>query len=72
MFLSILQTGFIKAFSHNATAFMTGFSHVERTMKNLFVRKLFLWPRFHAHVQETLEKHKVSSTEYNLTAFGNR
>ncbi|XP_045159646.2 DNA repair endonuclease XPF-like isoform X1 [Mercenaria mercenaria] len=60
------KTGFIKAFSHNATAFTAGFSHVERTMKNLFVRKLFLWPRFQANVQETLEKHKVDVVEIQV------
>ncbi|XP_060605869.1 DNA repair endonuclease XPF-like [Ruditapes philippinarum] len=60
------KTGFIKAFSHNPTAFTTGFSHVERTMKNLFVRKLFLWPRFQANVQETLEKHKVDVVEIHV------
>ena len=28
-------------------------------MKSLFVRKLFLWPRFHASVMSSLDKHKV-------------
>ncbi|XP_052776482.1 DNA repair endonuclease XPF-like isoform X1 [Mya arenaria] len=60
------KTGFIKAFSHNASAFMTGYCHVERIMKNLFVRKLFLWPRFQANVQETLEKHKVDVVEIHV------
>jgi hypothetical protein len=31
-------------------AFTSGFASVERIMKNLFVRNLFLWPRFHASV----------------------
>jgi hypothetical protein len=29
-------------------------------MKNLFVRKLFIYPRFHVDIQDTLEKHAVS------------
>ncbi|WAR24633.1 XPF-like protein [Mya arenaria] len=45
---------------------MTGYCHVERIMKNLFVRKLFLWPRFQANVQETLEKHKVDVVEIHV------
>ncbi|XP_007950002.1 DNA repair endonuclease XPF [Orycteropus afer afer] len=39
------KRGFIKAFTDNAIAFDTGFCHVERVMRNLFVRKLYLWPR---------------------------
>ncbi|XP_023584241.1 DNA repair endonuclease XPF isoform X2 [Trichechus manatus latirostris] len=38
------KRGFIKAFTDNAVAFDTGFCHVERVMRNLFVRKLYLWP----------------------------
>lgn len=55
----MLQTGFIKAFSDSPYAFTTGYSHVERTMKNLFVRNLYLWPRYHASVVANLEQHKV-------------
>lgn len=39
------KRGFIKAFTDNAVAFDTGFCHVERVMRNLFVKKLYLWPR---------------------------
>lgn len=39
------KRGFIKAFTDNAVAFDTGFCHVERVMRNLFVGKLYLWPR---------------------------
>ncbi|CAB4012674.1 DNA repair endonuclease XPF, partial [Paramuricea clavata] len=38
------KTGFIKAFSDAPEAFTAGFSKVERVMKNLFVKKLYLWP----------------------------
>ncbi|XP_020615692.1 DNA repair endonuclease XPF-like [Orbicella faveolata] len=40
------KNGFIKAFSDNPQAFTTGFFQVEKVMKNLFVRKLYLWPRY--------------------------
>ena len=60
LFVTVLQTGFIKAFSDHAHSFTTGFAHVERTMKNLFVKKLFLWPRFHASIVACLEQHKVT------------
>ncbi|ESO97764.1 hypothetical protein LOTGIDRAFT_104289 [Lottia gigantea] len=60
------KTGFIKAFSDSPYSFTTGFCHVERMMKNLFVRKLFLWPRFHASVVACLEKHQVEVVEIHL------
>ncbi|KAI8492233.1 DNA repair endonuclease XPF [Branchiostoma belcheri] len=50
------KQGFIKAFSDMPTAFHSGMCHVERVMKNLFVRKLYLWPRFHVS-PEVVELH---------------
>uniref|UniRef100_H9G7T2 DNA repair endonuclease XPF n=1 Tax=Anolis carolinensis TaxID=28377 RepID=H9G7T2_ANOCA len=61
------KQGFIKAFTDNAVAFNTGFCHVERVMRNLFVRKLFLWPRFHAVVHSFLEQHKPEVVEMHVT-----
>ena len=55
-----LQTGFVKAFSSSPQAFTVGFSQVEHIMKTLFVRNLYLWPRFHATVTASLEKCKVT------------
>ncbi|KAK2554945.1 DNA repair endonuclease XPF [Acropora cervicornis] len=60
------QTGFIKAFSDNAQAFTNGFFKVEKVMKNLFVRRLYLWPRFHATISSFLEKHKPEVIELHL------
>lgn len=53
------KAGFIKAFTDKATAFSSGFCQVERVMRNLFVKKLYLWPRhvgisFSAFFQELL------------------
>ncbi|NXP19700.1 XPF endonuclease, partial [Scytalopus superciliaris] len=60
------KQGFIKAFTDNAVAFNTGFCHVERVMKNLFVSKLYLWPRFHVAVNSFLEKHKPEVVEIHV------
>lgn len=60
------KTGFIKAFSENPLCFTSGFCQVERVMRSLFVRKLFLWPRFHASVVAFLEKHKIDVVELHL------
>ncbi|KAL5021200.1 hypothetical protein ScPMuIL_000355 [Solemya velum] len=60
------KTGFIKAFSDSPHSFTSGFCHVERTMRSLFVRKLYLWPRFHASVVTCLEQHKVDVVEIHV------
>ncbi|KAI2658529.1 DNA repair endonuclease XPF [Labeo rohita] len=61
------KTGFIKAFTDKATSFSSGFCKVERVMRNLFVKKLFLWPRFQASVNTTLEKHKPDVVELHVS-----
>lgn len=61
------KRGFIKAFTDNAVAFDTGFCHVERVMRNLFVRKLYLWPRFHVAVNSFLEHHKPEVVEIHVS-----
>lgn len=40
------RDGFIKAFSDNPEALSRGFNGVEKTLKSLWMRKLYLWPRF--------------------------
>nr|XP_031840171.1 DNA repair endonuclease XPF isoform X1 [Nomia melanderi]XP_031840172.1 DNA repair endonuclease XPF isoform X1 [Nomia melanderi]XP_031840173.1 DNA repair endonuclease XPF isoform X1 [Nomia melanderi]XP_031840174.1 DNA repair endonuclease XPF isoform X1 [Nomia melanderi] len=57
------KTGFIKAFTSSALAFTVGFMRIERVMKALFVKKLFLWPRFHSLVNNSLGKHKPEVIE---------
>nr|CAG4643819.1 EOG090X03DI [Lepidurus arcticus] len=49
------KTGFIKAFASSPVAFNTGFCQVSRVMRCLFVKNLYLWPRFHATVNASLE-----------------
>ncbi|XP_071976787.1 DNA repair endonuclease XPF isoform X2 [Engystomops pustulosus] len=61
------KQGFIKAFTDNPVSFNTGFCLVERVMRNLFVRKLYLWPRFHVSVNSFLENHKPEVVELHIT-----
>ncbi|XP_043945344.1 DNA repair endonuclease XPF [Protopterus annectens] len=61
------KDGFIKAFTDNAVAFQAGFCQVERVMRNLFVRKLYLWPRFHVSVNSFLEQHKPEVVELHAS-----
>ncbi len=46
--------GFIKAFSAAPVSFRSGFCQVSRVMRNLFLRHLYLWPRFHASINDSL------------------
>ncbi|KAL1843923.1 hypothetical protein VTJ49DRAFT_6866 [Mycothermus thermophilus] len=52
------KAGFLKAFSDNPDPLATGFSPLATTMRNLFLRKVSLWPRFHVHVAQSLEGKK--------------
>ncbi|KAM9832414.1 DNA repair endonuclease XPF [Neosynchiropus ocellatus] len=61
------KTGFIKAFTDKATSFSSGFCQVERVMRNLFVKKLYLWPRFQASVNTALDKHKPEVVELHVS-----
>ncbi|KAI4498440.1 hypothetical protein M0802_006375 [Mischocyttarus mexicanus] len=60
------KTGFIKAFSNSALSFTFGFSNVERVMKTLFIKKLYLWPRFHTIVNNSLSKRKPEVLEFHV------
>ena len=57
------KTGFIKAFSDAADALMSGFAKVDKILKALHVRRLYLYPRFHASVADELEKHPPNVDE---------
>ncbi|KAG2213458.1 hypothetical protein INT47_009132 [Mucor saturninus] len=50
------QEGFIKAFSDQPDAFVTGFAPLQSRMKSLFLRKVHLWPRFQLAVSENLSQ----------------
>ncbi|XP_076044470.1 DNA repair endonuclease XPF mei-9 [Oratosquilla oratoria] len=61
------KTGFIKALSSSPMSFTVGFCKVERVMRNLFVKKLYLWPRFHADINTCLSARKPEVIELHLT-----
>ncbi|KAL8859803.1 MAG: hypothetical protein Q9178_003635 [Gyalolechia marmorata] len=52
------KRGFLKAFSDNPEPFTTGFAPLASMMRNLFLRKPSLWPRFHVTVAKSLEGRK--------------
>jgi DNA excision repair protein ERCC-4 len=52
------KAGFFKAFSDNPEPFTTGFAPLASMMRNLFLRKPSLWPRFHVTVAKSLEGRK--------------
>lgn len=49
------KIGFVKAFTENAAKLSTGFRSLERLLKVLYLRKVFLYPRFHEVVQKSLQ-----------------
>lgn len=64
------KTGFLKAFSDNPEPFTTGFSPLANMMRNLFLRKPSLYPRFHVSVAKSLEgrrKAEVIELEVPMT-----
>ncbi|KAI9663290.1 MAG: hypothetical protein M1821_008338 [Bathelium mastoideum] len=64
------RTGFLKAFSDNPEPFTTGFSPLATMMRNLFLRKPSLYPRFHVTVAKSLEgrrKAEVIELEVPMT-----
>ncbi|OCL02634.1 DNA repair protein [Glonium stellatum] len=52
------KVGFLKAFSDSPEPFTTGFSPLANMMKNLFLQKPSLYPRFHVTVAKSLEGRK--------------
>lgn len=52
------KRGFLKAFSDSPEPFTTGFAPLANSLRNLFLRKASLWPRFHVTVAESLEGHR--------------
>ena len=50
------KKGFITAISQSPASFIGGFGKLEKIMRQLFVNKLFLWPRFHASINSSLSE----------------
>lgn len=61
------KRGFLKAFSDAPEPFTTGFSPLATMMRNLFLRKPALYPRFHVTVAKSLEgKRKAEVIELEV------
>ncbi|KAI1424571.1 DNA repair endonuclease XPF [Xylaria sp. FL1777] len=60
------KTGFLKAFSDNPDPFTIGFSPLATMMRNMFLRKASLWPRFHMTVAASLEGKKAEVIELEV------
>ncbi len=48
--------GWIKAFSDEPDALLTGMTKVEELLQSMYMRKMYLWPRNHSLVSITLNK----------------
>jgi len=61
------KTGFLKAFSDAPEPLTSGFSPLSTMMRNLFLRKPALYPRYHATVAQSLEgKRKAEVIELEV------
>jgi DNA excision repair protein ERCC-4 len=54
------KVGFLKAFSDNPDPFTRGFSPLDTMMRNLFLRKVSIWPRFQLTIKKSLEGRKTA------------
>ncbi|KAL1952560.1 hypothetical protein VTO42DRAFT_4818 [Malbranchea cinnamomea] len=64
------KVGFLKAFSDQPEPFTTGFSPLTNMLRNMFLQKTSLWPRFQVTVAESLEgnrKAEVIELEVPMT-----
>ncbi|XP_025829916.1 DNA repair endonuclease XPF isoform X2 [Agrilus planipennis] len=48
-----------------------GFGHVERVMRTLFVKELYLWPRFHSLVLQSLKNQEPNVIELHIPISSN-
>lgn len=60
------KTGFIKAFTNSVESFTYGYGHVEKVMRNIFVKELYIWPRFHALIRNALKKYEPTVIELHI------
>ncbi|KAI9933856.1 hypothetical protein ASPWEDRAFT_65279 [Aspergillus wentii DTO 134E9] len=58
VYRQVNKIGFLKALSDSPEPFTTGFAPLANSMRNLFLRKTSLWPRFQVSVAESLEGHR--------------
>ncbi|CAG9578817.1 unnamed protein product [Danaus chrysippus] len=61
------KTGFIKAFSNSPISFTFGYHQVEKVMRAVFVKELYLWPRFHGLVIKSLKSRQAEVEEIHVS-----
>lgn len=61
---------YVRAFSDNAQAMVSGFAKAEKMLKCLYLRKLHLWPRFHVYVSQDLEKEPPDVVDVRVSMSG--
>jgi DNA excision repair protein ERCC-4 len=64
-----LSGGFVKGFSDAADTLMSGFAKVDKILKALHVRRLYLYPRFHATVADELERRPPHVDELHQVSY---
>lgn len=57
------RTGFLKAFSDEPELLLQGFGRLERVLKYCYLRRVYLWPRYHVAVKEFLCRHEPEVIE---------
>ena len=61
------KTGFLMAFSDSPEPYISGFAPLATNLRNLFLRKPSLWPRFHVTVAKSLEgRRKAEVIEFDV------
>ncbi|KAK5581094.1 hypothetical protein RB653_001122 [Dictyostelium firmibasis] len=60
------KNGFIKAFTTEPSSLVDEIGKLQRTMKYLHLKKLFLWPRFHQHISYILDRHPPDLVELSI------
>ncbi|EPY49939.1 DNA repair endonuclease XPF [Schizosaccharomyces cryophilus OY26] len=60
------KTGFIKAFSDDPERFLMGINALSNALRCMFLRHVFIYPRFHVDVTESLEKTPADVIELNV------
>lgn len=58
--------GFVKAFSEDPEYLQSGFGKVERLLKLLYIKKIYLWPRFRSEIISVLDKAQPEVIELSL------
>lgn len=60
------REGFIKAFSEDPEQLQSRFGRVERLLRLLYIKKLYLWPRFRLEIVNILDKLQPEVIELSL------